>query len=112
MRNGSRLQHYLAVKNEIFSSADRAFYKNAKIYTPVRFALMLFFRIDLFYVNRGTVCAFKINQFKKLKRSKFKIRYASSIDRERDNLWNYGSYNRGSFTLYPLITKYIYEYKP
>jgi hypothetical protein len=48
MLNGSRLQHYLAVKNEIFSSADRAFYKNAQIYTPVRFALMLFFRIDLF----------------------------------------------------------------
>jgi hypothetical protein len=36
MRNGSRLQHYFAVKNEIFSSADRAFYKNAQIYTPVR----------------------------------------------------------------------------
>jgi hypothetical protein len=28
MLNGSRLQHNLAVKNEIFSSADRAFYKN------------------------------------------------------------------------------------
>ncbi len=35
-RFGSRFQHYLAVKNEIFSSADRAFYKNAQIYTPVR----------------------------------------------------------------------------
>ena len=45
MRNGSR---YLAVKNEIFSSGDRAFYKNAQIYTPVRFALNAFLRIDLF----------------------------------------------------------------
>ena len=48
MRNGSRLQHYLAVKNEIFSSADRAVYKNAQIFTPVRFEIQLFFRIDLF----------------------------------------------------------------
>jgi hypothetical protein len=48
MRNRSRLQHYLAVKNEIFSSADRAFYKNAQIYTPVRFALTLFLGIDLY----------------------------------------------------------------
>ena len=48
MLNGSRLQHYLAVKNEIFSSADRAFYKNAQIYTPVRLALTHCFRIDLF----------------------------------------------------------------
>ncbi len=30
-------------KNEIFSSADRAFYKHAQIYTPVRFALTLCF---------------------------------------------------------------------
>jgi hypothetical protein len=48
MRNGSLLQHYLAVKNNILSSADRAFYKNAQIYTPVRLTLTLFFRIDLF----------------------------------------------------------------
>ena len=33
MRNGSRFQNYLAVKNEISSSADRAFYKNAQIFT-------------------------------------------------------------------------------
>jgi hypothetical protein len=45
MRNGSRLQHYLAVKNEIFSSADRAFHINAQIYIPVRFALTLFFNL-------------------------------------------------------------------
>ena len=45
MRNGSRLQHYLAVKNEIFSSADRAVYKNAQIFTPVRFALTLFLEL-------------------------------------------------------------------
>ena len=48
MRNGSRLQHYLAVKNEIFRSTDRAFYKNAQIVTPVRLALTLFLGIDLF----------------------------------------------------------------
>jgi hypothetical protein len=48
MRNGSRFQHYLGVNNEIFSSADRAFYKNAQIFTPVRFALTLFFRIGLY----------------------------------------------------------------
>ena len=48
MRNGSRLQHYLAVKNEIFSSAIRAFYKNAQIFTPARFAITLFFRIDFY----------------------------------------------------------------
>jgi hypothetical protein len=29
VRYASRLQHYLALKNEIFSSTDRAFYKNA-----------------------------------------------------------------------------------
>jgi hypothetical protein len=41
MRNGSRFQHYLAVKNEIFSKADRAFCKNAQIVSPVRFALFV-----------------------------------------------------------------------
>jgi hypothetical protein len=42
MRYASRLQHYyLALKNEIFSSTDRAFYKNAQIFTTVRFALTL-----------------------------------------------------------------------
>ena len=45
MRNGSRLQHYLPVKNEIFSGADRAVYRNAQIFTPVRFALMLFLEL-------------------------------------------------------------------
>jgi hypothetical protein len=29
-------------KNEIFSSTNRAFYKNAQVYTTVRFALTLF----------------------------------------------------------------------
>jgi hypothetical protein len=49
MRNGSRFQHYLAVKNEIFSSADRVFCKNAQIVSPVRFALTLcLIRFDLF----------------------------------------------------------------
>jgi hypothetical protein len=41
MRNASRLQHYLALKNEIFSSTDRAFYKNAQIFTTVRLVLKL-----------------------------------------------------------------------
>ncbi len=44
MLNGSRLQHNLAVKNEIFSSGDRAFDQNAQIYTPVRLALTHGFR--------------------------------------------------------------------
>jgi hypothetical protein len=35
------VQHYLALKNEIFSSTDRAFYKNAQIFTTVRLALTL-----------------------------------------------------------------------
>jgi uncharacterized circularly permuted ATP-grasp superfamily protein len=65
MRYASRLQHYLALKNEIFSSTLRDFYKNAQIFTTVRiasrllqkrtdfhygtdrFALTLFFRIYL-----------------------------------------------------------------
>jgi hypothetical protein len=62
MRNGSLFQNFLAVKNEIFSSADRAFYKNTQIFSPVRFSLTLFFRIDLYQDNCGTVRAFKINQ--------------------------------------------------
>jgi hypothetical protein len=48
MRYASRLQHYLALKNEIFSSAYRAFYKNAQIFNTMRLALTLFIRIDLF----------------------------------------------------------------
>ncbi len=54
----------IAVKNEIFSSTDRDFYKNAKIYTTVRLALTLFLGIDLFLDDRGTICAFEINQSK------------------------------------------------
>jgi hypothetical protein len=50
MRNGSRLQHYLAVKNQIFSSTDRAYYKNAQIYSPVRFALTLFLELICFKI--------------------------------------------------------------
>jgi hypothetical protein len=41
MRYASRLKHYLALKNEIFSSTLRAFYKNAQIFTTVRLALTL-----------------------------------------------------------------------
>jgi hypothetical protein len=45
MRYASRLQHYLALKNEIFSSTDRAFYKNAQIFTTVRLAIALFLEL-------------------------------------------------------------------
>ena len=48
MRNGSRLQHYLAVKNEIFSSADRAFYKKRSDLYSGTIRAKAFFRIDLF----------------------------------------------------------------
>jgi hypothetical protein len=49
-------------KNEIFSSMDRVFYKNAQIYTLARFALTLYFVIDLFLDGHGMVRAFEINQ--------------------------------------------------
>jgi hypothetical protein len=39
MRYASRLQHYLALKNEIFSGTLRAFYKNAQFFTTVRLAV-------------------------------------------------------------------------
>jgi hypothetical protein len=41
MRYASRLQHYLALKNEIFRSTLRALYKKAQIFTTVRLALTL-----------------------------------------------------------------------
>jgi hypothetical protein len=41
MRYALRLQHYLALKNEIFSSTLRALYKNAQFFTTVRLALTL-----------------------------------------------------------------------
>ena len=50
MRNGSRLKHYLALKNEIFISTDRAFCKNAQIFTRVRFALTLFLEFICFKI--------------------------------------------------------------
>jgi hypothetical protein len=50
MRYASRLQHYLALKNEIFSSTDRAFYKNAQILTTVRLALTLFLELICFKI--------------------------------------------------------------
>jgi hypothetical protein len=37
MRYVLRLQHYLALKNEIFSSTDRAFYKNAMLHSYLFF---------------------------------------------------------------------------
>jgi hypothetical protein len=48
MRYSSRLQHYLALQNEIFSSTDRAFYKNAQIFTTVRLALTLLLELICF----------------------------------------------------------------
>jgi hypothetical protein len=48
MRNGSRFQHYLAVKKEIFSSADRALQKRSDLYSGTVRANAAFFRIDLF----------------------------------------------------------------
>ena len=50
MRHGSRLYHYLAVKNEIFISTDRAFCKNAQIVTTVRFALTHFLELICFKI--------------------------------------------------------------
>jgi hypothetical protein len=44
---------------------DRAFCKNAQIYTPVRLALTLSFGNDLFLDGRGTVHVFEINQSKR-----------------------------------------------
>jgi hypothetical protein len=45
-----RLMHYLALKNEIFSSTDRAFYKNAQFFTTVRLALTLFLKLICFKI--------------------------------------------------------------
>jgi hypothetical protein len=41
MRYASRLQHYFALKTEIFSGTLRAFYKIAQFFTTVRLALTL-----------------------------------------------------------------------
>jgi hypothetical protein len=46
MRYASRLQHYLALKHEIFCSTLRDFYKNVQFFTTVRFALTL---LELIY---------------------------------------------------------------
>jgi hypothetical protein len=50
MRYTSRLQHYLALKKQIFSSTDRAFYKNAQIFTTVRLALTLLLELICFKI--------------------------------------------------------------
>jgi hypothetical protein len=50
VRYASRLQHYLALKNEIFSSTDRASYKDARIFTTVRLALALFLELICFKI--------------------------------------------------------------
>jgi hypothetical protein len=46
MRYASRLQHYLALKNEIFSGTLRAFYKNAKFFTTVRYGTLWYATIQ------------------------------------------------------------------
>jgi hypothetical protein len=71
VRYASRLQHYLALKNEIFSSTDRAYYKNAQIFYYGTVRANAFLRTDLFEDNRGTVRAFEINKSERLKRSLF-----------------------------------------
>jgi hypothetical protein len=59
----SRLQHYLALKTEIFSSTDRAFYKNAQIFTTVRLALTLFLELICFKIIADRFALLKyINQ--------------------------------------------------
>ena len=50
MRYASRLQHYLALKNEIFCVKDRAFYKNAQYFTTGRLALTLFLELICFKI--------------------------------------------------------------
>jgi hypothetical protein len=40
MRYASRLQHYLAIKKEVFSGTLRAFYKNVQFFTTVRLAFL------------------------------------------------------------------------
>jgi hypothetical protein len=50
MGYASRLQHYLALKNEIFSRTDRVFYKNAQFFTTVRLALTLFLELICFKI--------------------------------------------------------------
>jgi hypothetical protein len=50
MQYASRLQHYLTLKNEIFISTDRAFHKNAQIFTTVRLALTLLLELICFKI--------------------------------------------------------------
>jgi hypothetical protein len=50
MRYASRLQQYLALNNEILSSTDRGFYKNAQIFTTVRLTLTLLLELICFKI--------------------------------------------------------------
>jgi hypothetical protein len=65
MRYASRLQHYLALKYEIFSSTDRAYYKNAQIFTTVPLALTLFLELICFKIIAERFALLKINQSKR-----------------------------------------------
>jgi len=48
MRYASRLDQYLALKNEIFSSKLRALYKNARLFHSSTVRANAIFRTDLF----------------------------------------------------------------
>jgi hypothetical protein len=50
MRYTSRLQHYIALKNEIFSGTDHAFYKSAQIFNTVRLTLTLLIEFICFKI--------------------------------------------------------------
>jgi hypothetical protein len=50
MGYAKRLQHYLALKIEIFSSTNRAIYKDAQIFTTVRIALTLSLELICFKI--------------------------------------------------------------
>jgi hypothetical protein len=51
MRYASRLQHYLGLKIEIFSSTDHAFYKNTQIFTMARLTQTLFLELICFKIT-------------------------------------------------------------
>jgi hypothetical protein len=65
MRYASRLQHYyLALKNKIFSSTDRAFYKNTQYFTTVRLALTLLLELIRFKIIAERFRAFENKSIK------------------------------------------------
>jgi hypothetical protein len=66
VRYASRLQHYLALKNEIFISTDRAFLQKRSDFHYGTARANAFTGIDFsFKIIGGTVRAFEINQLKR-----------------------------------------------